>query len=170
MRILMHVPENIRQESHGREELASRLFRLASDIYNECADDREAYLLRPDSPNPVSEQIELLDGHEDPEKLKQEASGWDMAIAAEFEKAIAKALASQRSDHACAARWLDVPTDAAYALKKTAMALDDDFYSFAEQAVLRKGDGHFTTRLYQEHLNQILADPGSYAAITVWPK
>lgn len=167
MRILMKVHEHIRDQNSTPDTLALALFQTAKMVYNDDCPDPEAYLHQPDNDAPYAQELELLDGAVNPEGLTNLARSWNNDIANTMEKALATILATQVCDGP--ARWLAAPPNQVYDLKTAVMALDGDFYAFADQALLVNEAG-FTTMLKALELNYIIQHPEQYAAITVWPK
>lgn len=167
MRVLMKIPDSILTRNLPAAKLARELFSIVSYHYNEECGDSEAYLQVPANDENLAEDMALLNGRYDPDKITAMAKEWNNQLAEDFERVLAQALATQ----ACpgSARWLTIPSPQIYELKKAIMALDNDFYAFAEQALLVNSK-YITTRLQAEELNDILAHPDSYATITVHPK
>ena len=146
MKILMKILSEERPMIDDPAELALTLFRMARDAYGECAGDGKA----------------------DPEGIAELARSWNPGLADDFQRAISEA--EQASAGVGAGRWLSVPGQLVYGLKKAAMALDGDFYCFAEKALLVNEYRYFTTRLSDVELEDVARNPGSYAAIDVYPK
>lgn len=169
MKILMRILEEERPMFDDSCELASILFDIASDAYDECAGDSEAYLTDPDYSLPMDKATSLLDGKADPEGIVKLARGWNEGLAADFQRILSEAEKAQTSGTG-AQRWLSVPSQTMYALKKAVRALDGDFYTFAENALLVNEHRYFTTRLTDEELSDIEKNPGNYAVIEVYPK
>ena len=169
MKILMKVDPDIRPEdSEDRDELAMTLFRSVKDVYNEDAGDKEAYLVEPEEEG-ASEELDLVDGATDPGNIIKMAENWNRNVAKDFEMALVSAI-SKAGDTTGFMKWLNVPSQTVYTLKKAVMALDGDFYEFAETALLVNEHNYFTTRLEDAQLADIKANPGGYASITVYPK
>ena len=168
MKILMKILPEERPVADDPAELALTLFRMARDAYGECAGDSEAYLAEPDASLPADEALGLLDGKADPEGIAELARSWNPGLADDFQRALSKA--EQASAGVGAGRWRSVPGQLVYGLKKAAMALDGDFYCFAEKALLVNEHRYFTTRLSDAELEDIGRNPGSYAVIDVYPK
>lgn len=149
------------------EELAKMLFRTAVEAYNDQAADREAYLHEPDEDD-YAEDLSFVDGAADPDAIREMALGWNGNIAKAFDGSLSAVMSCAKGDGP--GKWLSVPGPLVYGLKKAAMALDNDFYSFAEKALLVNDQGYFTTRLQAAELADILAHPENYAAIDAAPK
>lgn len=149
------------------EELARMLFRTAVEAYNDQAADREAYLHESDEDD-YAEELSLVDGAADPDAIREMALGWNKNIAKVFDGSLSAVMSGVKGDGS--EKWLSVPSPLVYGLKKAVMALDNDFYSFAEEALLVNDRGYFTTRLQDAELADILAHPENYAAIDAAPK
>lgn len=168
MLFLMKIPKGTRKDGQTADELAQALFRIASCQYNEDCSDSEAYLWEPTDTYDIAKELSLLDGKKDPEVLKTVAKGWNNSLARSFDAALAAILTAAQSLEG-PDRWLAASSTQMYDMKKAAMALDNDFYAFAEYALL-VNDKYITTRLQDKELAAILASPEDYAAITVHPK
>lgn len=98
------------------------------------------------------------------------ASGWNRRVQKDFDTAV-KSLAGQLKPLPDGTYpWLDGSSTAIYELKKAAMALDGQFYDFANHALLVNQAQYFTTVLTSVELSDILQNPEHYAAIEVSPK
>lgn len=175
MQILLKLfPSEIAMLGPERDEatteiLAHGLFDRLQETYCDYADDSEAYLHEPDDTGSYVEDMELVLGADDPGKIRSIAEGWNMSLAQEMERVLSKIQACQADGIHGARRWLSAATVDLYELKKAAMALDNDFYSFADKCLLLCG--HPTARFSNDaELAPVLADPGSYAVVAVYPK
>lgn len=168
MLLLMKVPKSVRKDGQTADKLAQALFRIASYHYNEDCSDSEAYLWEPPDSYEMAKELSLLDGKTDPEALKTVAKDWNNSLARNFDTALAAILTATQSSEG-PDRWLAASSTQIYDMKKAAMALDNDFYAFAEYALL-VNDKYITTRLQDKELDAILAEPEDYAIITVHPK
>ena len=149
MKTLIKILPEERPGSDDPAELALTLFLTARGAYDECAGDDEAYLA-------------------DPEGMIRLASLWNLGLADDFQRALSEAEKASTGEDT--RRWLSVPGQIMYELKKAAMALDGDFFLFAEKALLVDEHRYFTTRLTDEELEDIVKNPGNYALIEVHPK
>lgn len=141
------------------EEKARTLFETVRNIYNNCANDDEAYL--------IDEFSDCVFGEHEPERVIGEASAWNQRIREDFRRALAQ-LYAERSKNAGV---LPLDNQITYELKKAAMALDNDFYSFAELATcLGEKQDYFNSVIKGEELAAIQQNPENYALIEVWPK
>ena len=141
------------------EEKARELFKIVQSIYNSCADDSEAYL--------IDEFSDCVFGEDKPEKIIREASTWNQIIREDFRRALAQLYVVRAQN----AGVIPLDNQITYELKKAAMALDNDFYSFAEQATcLGKTQDYFKTVIKDEELAEIRQNPKNYALIEVSPK
>lgn len=123
MRILFNLSE-LTIGSTPAEELEEEIVSLLKELYNDSADDDEAYLL--------DELNELVLGRDTPDQLVNEAMEWNDRLRKDLDIALAKMQVQKAKD----GHW-PVDDQTTYELKKAAMAIDDDFYSYAEYAVAR---------------------------------
>ena len=168
MKTLMKIFPEERPGSDDPVELALTLFLMARDAYDKCAGDDETYLADPGGSLPLDKAVGLLDGKADPEGMISLARSWNTDLADDFQRALSEA--EKATAGTGGHRWLSVPGQIMYELKKAAMALDGDFYIFAEKALLINEHRYFTTRLTDEELEDIGKNPGNYALIEVHPK
>lgn len=169
MRILLRIPDHELPEGEGsRDETARTLFRIVADEYQDEASCSDAYLHQPDSDKGLAEELDLICGVDHPYKIRDIARSWNSDVLKEFDRSI-KALMDKAPTGADGVRdWFAAGSTLIYDVKKAAMALDSDFYDFAEDALLVRR--YFTTVLTELELKDILDHPENYAVITVSPK
>lgn len=166
MRILMRFTSEDRQATKYDNTVAA--FLKAKSAFVDDATVADSYLVEPpnyDDHADVIEFIGLIDGAEYPDAIKAIAQYWNSDITANFENKLANLTAKAGK----AKDWLNHPTEV-YQLRVAAMALDDTFYDFAEQALLVNEYGHFTTVLKDAEKEHILAHPEEYVRIEVHAK
>lgn len=167
MKVLIKAADS-RVSGESANDLAISLFNRINENYLDQSGDNEAYLLNPEGKSDsAAEDMFLIDGMEKPEEIVKEAAGWNKTL----EDAFSKALEAVRADvKNTPGAWLNANYVKIYQLKKAAMALDDDFYEFAESAVLIDDHVGLKCRITEEELNDIKAHPDDYAIVHVWPK
>ena len=170
MKVLIKIHSE-REPAQTPDQLAQALFNRLQNAYLDQSGDREAYLLQPDvCGKHAAETLSFIDGMENPETLKKEAENWNRRLEASFTMALHNMECTLKRRPGMGARWLSAPDPLLYDLKKAAMALDDDFYCFAECAVLTDVHDTLQCRLEDEEKNDIAAHPENYAILQVWPK
>lgn len=175
MKLLMNVPSGLRAACGTPDELAMGLFARAKDAYEASASDHTAYLAEAWSAETAAAGLALVDGSARPQEVLDMARNWNQDVAMEFEHALnaaeAQVTCSTDPDKKGARRqWLTCPKPALYRLKVAAMALDGDFYDFADSALLMKDRNHLSVLLKDVELSDIMARPEDYAVIEVTPK
>ena len=147
-----------------RSQKIKSLLSILSDAYNTYADDDEAYL----AVDFVDEGDVIL-GTEDPQAILDASVGWNAKIMNNLHEAISEYLTASKGNNGAALNAASV-----YALKKAAMAADDDFYSFAEDALYIPAEKshalYFRTVLSAADRMGIRARPESYALLEVGVK
>lgn len=170
MKALIKI-QSERKPGQTPDQLAAALFGRLQSAYLDQSGDREAYLLQPEvCGEHIAETLSFVDGMENPETLKKEAENWNGRLEASFTMALRNLECTLKRRPDMGARWLSAPDPLLYDLKKAAMALDDDFYCFAECAVLTNIDNILRCRLDDEEKKDILKHPEGYAILQVWPK
>ena len=169
MLILINIENIERPESNDPNELARKAFNIANSQYNEDADVSDAYLYNPDDETTCAEELNLVDGRSDPDKIKEIAANWNSSIEAEFSRCL-KALHESAPKNGNGINWLNAERHNIYMLKKAARALDNDFESFADHGLLLNKNRYFTVQLTDEQLCAIIDNPGAYVCIEVTTK
>lgn len=169
MLVLMKKPENM-GEAGSPDARAMACFNRFEAAYLGYAHDKEAYLYRPDGSQSQEDELAFIDGAEDPARIRDMASAWNKAVEDAFDKALAGMLDEAPPDETGRTCWLSAPRPLIYEMKKAAMALDGQAYDFAERMLLVNGHGYPTAVLQKDQLDHILAHPGDYASIEVYPK
>ncbi len=165
MTVLLKLNDEYRVENGDKEAQAKAAFGHVSSVYADCADVSDAYLYDPETD--YAENLNFIDGKDTPEKVLEIAEGWNSNIQATFGTALRK---MQASIHWTTGKYLAMPSTLIYDVKKAAMALDNDFYAFADRALLVNRSGYMTTVLHGHELDAIRARPQDYAVIEVTPK
>ena len=159
MRILVNISE-LCPETCPAEELQEEIVSLLRNLYNDCADDEEAYLR--------DEADEVVLGRDKPDARIREAEHWNDKIRRDFDIALSQM--EQQKDKT--GLW-PVDDQTTYALKKAAMAIDDDFYSFSEYAVTRPLTGaprYLEVVVRPEELEFIRRHPEQFAIVDIAAK
>ena len=142
------------------------------DAYDAAISDDDIVLSRI-GPTLESRAAELLDFHDgavEPERIVSLAEDWNKCIEKRLDAVLARMQAAAGPRHDGTRAWLDCPPSDIYALKKAAMALDGDFYDFADSALLMKDRNHLSVLLKDVELSDVMARPEDYAVIEVTPK
>lgn len=167
MKILIKAAD-LRVSGESANDLAISLFNRINADYLDQTADGEVYLLNPkDKSDTAAEDMFLIDGKEKPEEIVKEALDWNKGLEDAFSKALEAVQADVKNTLGA---WLNAKYTNIYRLKKAVMALDDDFYEFAESAVLIDDHVGLRCRITEEQLNDIKAHPDDYAIVHVWPK
>lgn len=170
MKVLIKIKSE-REPEQTPDQLAKALFNRLQNAYLDQSGDREAYLLQPDvCGEHTAEILSFVDGMENPETLKKEAENWNHELEASFTMALRNLECTLKRKPNMDAKWLNAPDPLLYDLKKAAMALNDDFYCFAECATLIDIHDTLQCRLDSKEKNDILEHPENYAILQVWPK
>lgn len=178
MLVLMKIPsEDMPDETALRDgsnneldDAAEILFNTVKDQYNEQADCSDAYLHEYGDVSGLAENLGLVLGARDPDTIRDTAENWNKRVQKDFDNAVKTLARSLRPLPDGTYPWLDGSSTEIYALKKAAMALDGQFYDFADYALLVNQAQYFTTVLTSIELTDILRNPGQYAIIEVSPK
>jgi len=159
MRILTNISE-LQPETCSEEELQEEIVSQLRELYNECADDDEANLR--------DEADEVILGRDKPDALVREAEQWNDRLRSDFDFALAQ-MKRQKRKNGC---W-PVDDQTTYALKKAALAIDDDFYSFSDYAVTRPltgSPGYLEVVIRPEELEFTRQHPEQFAIVDIAAK
>lgn len=170
MKLLIRIPDWMREDAPSADLLAHALFQKASDAYNGHTTDTEAYLRPiPDGESPSS-YLKLIDGTAKPDDIRTMAREMNDRICDRFTQALSELYHHTKKKPNGEPLWLSAPDTDIYALKKAAMALDNDFFTFAESGILIDEHDCLATRLSSEEIKAIALHPEQFASITVYAK
>lgn len=169
MLVLMKKPDGI-GSAGSPDARAMACFNRFEAAYLGYVHDKEAYLYRPDGSQSQEDELAFVDGSEDPARIRDMASAWNGYVENAFQAALDALKACAPKDDDGRACWLDAAPNIIYEMKKAAIALDGQAYDFAERMLLVNGHGYPTAVLQKDQLEHILAHPGDYASIEVYPK
>lgn len=164
MQILLKIGDGLAPDERSSDERALAAFARVKTEYNETVDDPAAYLYESDDESQMLGLLNPVDGRDDPGWLVKIAEGWNAGI----QKAYTDAVRGLQ-EAAPEGNYLAHP-DKVYPVKKAAMALDGEFYMFADRALLVDGRGSFTVLMRDDDMARIRACPGDYLIISVFPK
>lgn len=169
MEVLIRLPKELSEQNLSPNELAETLHKQVCQLYNESVSDSEAYIQSIPAGVLPSRHLELVAGTIDPESIKSIGQSWNDTQSEAFTRAI-KNVYEHAGRTSGQTLWHTAPKTDIYVLKKAAMALDDDFYDFADRALLVDKYGRFTTILTADEICEITEHPEQFACITVYPK
>ena len=169
MRVLVKINPFDRAEANDPNEVAAGAFSSVQSQYEDEASLDDSYLYEPDDPETFADELCLVDGLTDPERIKEIARGWNKRIQDEFDRCVT-AIHHAPQDLDGTVMYLQAAPSTIYDMKKAAMALDNSFYDFAENLLLVVREGYFTTILKDEDLADIEAHPENYVKIDVSAK
>lgn len=164
MQILLKIGDGLAPDGRPSDERALAAFARVKAEYNETVDDPAAYLHESDDESQMLGLMNPIDGRDDPGWLVRIAENWNAGIQKAYTDAV-RAL----QDAAPEGNYLAHP-DKVYPVKKAAMALDGEFYMFADNALLVNGHSGFTVLMRDDDMARIRACPGDYLIISVFPK
>ena len=129
MRILMYTEPYLDTELTRTQQIHI-LLHVLKDAYNEEADDDEAYL----AIDHVADD-DIIFGSDNPQAILDAAKEWNILLQDNLREALNGYVVSfnKNKGHDNPTAVLD--NTATYELKKAAMAVDNDFYAFADDAL-----------------------------------
>lgn len=140
------------------DELIESVLREISALYAESVADSEAYI---DDDSPFNG---ICFGFTNPKSVALTARGWNDNI----RKTFADAVLALEKNHTPDGK-LPLDNSLTYEVKKAAMALDNDFYAYAEYAVaLKETNSYLACVIDDKSLADIIARPERYAVATVY--
>lgn len=163
MQVLLRIDTGLVPDKRPAKDRALAAFARVKDEYDRTA-GAGAYLYESDDEDEMLGLLNPIDGRDDPGWLVRIAENWNAGIQKTYTDAV-RAL----QDAAPEGNYLAHP-DKVYPVKKAAMALDGDFYMFADYALLVDGHGGFTVLMRDDDMARIRACPGDYLIISVFPK
>jgi len=165
MRILMYV-EPYLDPDFSRPQKIYTLLHVLKDAYNEDADDAEAYL----AIDHVMDD-DIIFGSDDPQAILDAALDWNNRLSNNLREAVIGYVSSFNKNNGHDNPFAALDNTATYELKKAAMAADNDFYSFADDAlyipVAGIGATDFRTVLSPADLALIQQEPQAFAILEV---
>ena len=164
MRILMHATPYL-EGCTTREEKIRALAEVLSAEYNEAVSDPDAYLAID-----YIEDENVCFGSDDAKGILDAAGTWNERLRNNLRSAVISYIdAFRRVDDPSSCESLN--TTDTYALKKAAMAADNDFYTFAEEALLiprqETGALYFRTVLEPADLKLIHTVPQEFVLLEI---
>lgn len=163
MQVLLRIDTGLIPNRRPAKDRALAAFAQVKSEYDRTA-DAGAYLYESDDESQMLGLLNPVDGRDDPGWLVKIAEGWNAGI----QKAYTDAVRGLQ-EAAPEGNYLAHP-DKVYPVKKAAMALDGEFYMFADRALLVDGRGGFTVLMRDDDMARIRACPGDYMIISVFPK
>lgn len=165
MRILMYAAPYIDPDTPRTQQIYT-LLHVLKDAYNEEADDSEAFLAIDHTWDD-----DVIFGSDDPQAILDAAKDWNTNILNNLRDAMNAYVSSFEKTLADKDPLSVLDNTATYGLKKAAMAADNDFYSFADDAlyipVAGIGATYYHTVLSQADLALIRQEPESFAILEV---
>lgn len=144
------------------DALLEDVFNEICSLYERSIDDSEAYVHNSEIEDENMHGICF--GFMHPKSVVLTARGWNGDIRQKFADAV---LTLQKNHTPDGKLPLDNPFT--YAVKKAAMALDNDFYPYAEQAVaLNETNNYFECIIDEKKFAEIAAYPERYAVAVVY--
>ena len=135
---------------------AESVFSRVRNQYFEEVHSPDAYL---------KDSFEVTFGKDEPQRVIDTVRGWNPDILEDFKRAIDvfQKLMEEKGTEA-----FDTPES--YAVKCTALEIDNSFYDYAEKAVYALADGYFTVVISDVILGAVVKEPERFALIEVWAK
>lgn len=165
MRILMYTEPYLDAE-HTRPQQIYTLLHVLKDAYNEEADDDEAYL----SIDHVADD-DIIFGSDDPQAILDVVKDWNDMVVDNLREALNGYVVSFNKNKGHDNPLAVLDNTATYELKKAAMAADNDFYSFADNALYIPVSGigatYFHTVLSNADLALVRQEPENFAILEV---
>lgn len=164
MKVLTSIKEYLEPGLSDREVLDNLLTALKF-AFDEQADSREAYIS-----TDCAEDMDALFGRDEPFLLTVEAQGWNKAIQTEFARSL-KNFIEKNPDWEKGEITLD--NSDTYTLKKTAIAVDNSWYDYAERMTYLDNEfsfDYFQPALTDEQLKKIADNPEDYVIVDITVK
>ena len=164
MRILVNISGIPGWDEATAAELNEEISTLLRGLYDDSCDDDEAYM--------HDEADSIILGRDDKDAVITEAEQWNDRLIRDVETAIA----NMKQKKAETGSWA-VDNSTTYELKKAAMALDNDFYAYADYAVAKPVDVspeyppvYLETTLHDSERDYIKSHPEQFAVVEIYAK
>ena len=167
----MFVLMRLRDRTPGLspDEAYLEFFDAFKSAYEDDAADGEAYLSDP-SEDPSAAAANFVDGALAPDEIRETASRWNGTVESTFDACLGQLRAQAPLNPDGSVHWLGAPSPAIYSFRKAAVALDGQFYDFADRILLVNEHRYPTAVFTERELAHAMACPEEYAMFDVWPK